>query len=881
MKNLITILTSIVIFLFISSTLVLEAQTIDFVDNGFKEALLEKTGNSWNTALDINGEQITVDINDDGEIQIDEALRIYTLEPPTWAMDTIADLVHFTNVHTLLLENQAIDYFDLDGFDWIKRLRASNFPDLQSLSIQNCSALDTLEILRMYSGQTFVLLDMENVRYLDFSETKIPLSILDNFNNLEFLKTYQSFTTLDTSIDLSDKPNLYHLDLHSSSFEEIIYPSTQLIEYLDLFGNAISSFDKSIFPKLKYANLGWNEITNIDVTQLGDLETLYISNAFAGTSSLKELLFDGCSNLRTLDCSSNSLTQLDLSHCPKLEFLDARSNWDLILDTDIHTINLQNCANLETIYVSSDELNELDFSCVKKLRRLDAFSCDNLFILNFKNGIIDDPQFFSFKKDKLIVVGVDFGEDLYSDPTVPESPYINFTPSCRYYTLTGNVQADLEDDDCDDDDPYIAGVRVEYGIDTLGATFTRQDGSYTIYSRVPEFKVVPQYNSPKYELWEFKTDSLVNISFPAGTDSLNRDLCMEKGESNTNVEVTMYNDSRARPGEELIILINFKNIGNETVSGEIEFTFPDSLMHSLITEPQFTSLSENRMIWSYIELIPFEERQISFTAILNTPMDAPPVDGQSVLNFKSIVSPENDFDPSDNIANMTIDVVNSFDPNDIVLLEGECIQENALERFVHYRVRFENTGTAEAKNIVVRNIIDPQYFDISTLQTIRSSHSPYTVVSAGVVEFIFEDINLDFDDASNDGFVIYQIKLNSDIGIGDTFENSAEIYFDYNFPILTNTYQTIVKENVISSTVNPNKIIADVFPSPFKDQIHISSPMRGDLTIYSLDGAMLLKGTISEADNTFDVGNLKASVYIAELRFENGARNLIKLVKSE
>ncbi len=55
------------------------------------------------------------------------------------------------------------------------------------------------------------------------------------------------------------------------------------------------------------------------------------------------------------------------------------------------------------------------------------------------------------------------------------------------------------------------------------------------------------------------------------------------------------------------------------------------------------------------------------------------------------------------------------------------------------------------------------------------------------VEFIFENINLPFDDANNDGFVAFKIKTKSSLVLGDTFSNSANIYFDYNFPIVTNT----------------------------------------------------------------------------------------------
>ncbi len=109
-------------------------------------------------------------------------------------------------------------------------------------------------------------------------------------------------------------------------------------------------------------------------------------------------------------------------------------------------------------------------------------------------------------------------------------------------------------------------------------------------------------------------------------------------------------------------------------------------------------------------------------------------------------------------------------------------------------IRFENTGTYPAKNIVVKDIIDLSKFDISTFTPTKASHSYITKISDGnKVEFIFEKINIPFDDANNDGYVAFKIKTLTTLAVGDSFENEANIYFDYNFPILTNKKNSIFK----------------------------------------------------------------------------------------
>lgn len=51
------------------------------------------------------------------------------------------------------------------------------------------------------------------------------------------------------------------------------------------------------------------------------------------------------------------------------------------------------------------------------------------------------------------------------------------------------------------------------------------------------------------------------------------------------------------------------------------------------------------------------------------------------------------------------------------------------------------------------------------------------------VEFVFENINLPFDNAANDGYVSFKVKTRPTLVGGDLFSNTANIYFDYNYPI--------------------------------------------------------------------------------------------------
>jgi hypothetical protein len=105
-------------------------------------------------------------------------------------------------------------------------------------------------------------------------------------------------------------------------------------------------------------------------------------------------------------------------------------------------------------------------------------------------------------------------------------------------------------------------------------------------------------------------------------------------------------------------------------------------------------------------------------------------------------------------------------------------------KYVHYKVRFENTGTANAQNIVVNDMIDADKFDVDSLIPLDGSHAFVTRIKGNKVEFLFEGINLPFDDINNDGYLVFKIKAKPTLVLGDTFSSTASIYFDYNFPVV-------------------------------------------------------------------------------------------------
>ena len=104
---------------------------------------------------------------------------------------------------------------------------------------------------------------------------------------------------------------------------------------------------------------GFDALTKLDVSGCVNLRSLDCPSC-----ALTELDVSGCP-LRLLDCSGNALTELDLSDLSKLKSLYCGGN-------ELTELDLSNCPDLETLDCSGNALTELDLSGCSSLSKLDC-----------------------------------------------------------------------------------------------------------------------------------------------------------------------------------------------------------------------------------------------------------------------------------------------------------------------------------------------------------------------------------------------------------------------------------------------------------------------------------------------------------------------------
>ena len=248
---------------------------------------------------------------------------------------------------------------------------------------------------------------------------------------------------------------------------------------------------------------------------------------------------------------------------------------------------------------------------------------------------------------------------------------------------------------------------------------------------------------------------------------------------------------------------------------------------------------------------------------LSFQLNAPPsVNIDDILTYTAKINPiPGDYTEEDNVFFLRQLVIGSYDPNDINVLEGESIFIDEADQFLHYVIRFQNTGTAEAINVIVTNELD-NLLDGATFELQSMSHEGTAEIRNNEeVTFTFLDINLP-DSTSNEpasqGYITYKIKPKANVDIGDILPNQAAIYFDFNPAIITNEVTTEIIALVSSNEIKPKPAIK-VYPVPTDGVININTTTRNTkFKVYSTSGNLVKKGT---NQTTIDLSGLRTGLY--------------------
>ena len=823
-----------------------QAQIVNILDSNFKAVLL-LAGPSQQIAFQ-NNVAVKIDLNNDGEIQLSEAALIDKLYIDGHEINDLTGIEQFVNLKDLNCSNNYISALDLGTVNLQTLVCSSNLiSDMNisastDLTIIDCSynfltALDfsafaNLTIVYVYHNQltSLTVAGLQNLQTISCDDNQLT-SI--NLSNLPVLTIFGGENNLFTALDFSGTPLMNNIHCANNSITSLNITNLQHLGIIDFSDNQVSS--------LSFANNGFlwalicnnNLLTSLDISSLTGLETLK-----CGYNQITSLDFTGLNALKTVVCSYNNIASLDFSGNPEFITLECRGNPNLAF-VNVKNGKKQVAASLIASWANNPSL---------------AYVCAD----NNETAVLQS----------IFAAGNLTGVNL--------NTYCSFTPGGAFNTISGTQIFDANNNGCDASDFIQPNIKININDGTnQGASFTNGTGNYAFYTQAGNFTLTPQLESPAF--FNVSPSSAV-VNFAAVNNSVTaQNFCLTANGVHPDLEIVVAPVIRARPGFDAVYKIVYRNKGNQVMSQPygISFFFDQNLLTFNTSVPAVGSSGPGTLNWNYADLQPFESRTILVTLHVNAPTDANPVNIGDVLTLTANVMPgAGDETPSDNIFVFHQTVVGSYDPNEVICIEGQNLPTSEIGKYLHYAINFENTGTDFAENIVVKATVDLTKFDLNSLQILGTSHPAIIQLTGNVLEVIFKNIYLQ---TGGHGNILLKVKSKSSLTPGSVVAKSADIFFDYNFPVATNTANTVYQNLGIG-------LIADesvgVWPNPAHDVVKVKAANSIlSVQLYDIQGRLLQTRLTNDNAVDFDISDKTPGVYFLKIQTEKGAKT-IKMLKN-
>lgn len=395
------------------------------------------------------------------------------------------------------------------------------------------------------------------------------------------------------------------------------------------------------------------------------------------------------------------------------------------------------------------------------------------------------------------------------------------------------------------------------------------DGVYEIYPDLDDY-------------WRISSDSLVY--------TLNIDVDYEQRDS---LDFGIYPDTifyeidadliggYPRCNDTINYYINIRNIGTTIASGFVHLELDDSLYY-VSADILPDSIVGQNLYWTYNELF-FDEHEL-ITVNIGTPDGEEDTVSSSLL--VTVDSADVEMFSSTQVLEQVITC--AYDPNDKTPEPfgiGEFGYISPETESIEYLIRFQNTGTDTAINVVIKDQLD-ENLDWYSMSILSYSHDIQVEMDIdGEVSFIFNDIMLPDSNVNNlasQGFVKYKIDLIPGLPLETSIFNTANIYFDLNPAVITNTtINTLhIDDSSIDELMDKQQLL--VYPNPFSESTTVY--FGKDLNNHSIQIVDLLGSQVYVNNNVngsqleIEAGELKQGMYIL-LLFDNASNDIVSNVK--
>lgn len=802
----------------------------------------------------------------------------------------------------------------------------TNFVNKLTQIIPNCmngNQMDTTctQVVNMQSLDVHNLgiYDLTGVQYFD---SLIYLGCHQNYistlpNLPQFLETINCSFNLLTGITTLP-PLLKYLYCSNNQISNISSVPNSLL-YLYCGTNQLSNLP--LLPNtLQVMGVSENEFNNLP-TLPDSLLVLtcyenYLTNLPTLPNNLQQLYcgFNLISNipslpntLNTLSCSSNPITSLPtLSTSLELLFCNAcQISWLPNLPSSLISLDcsgnlISSLPALPNGLKSLKCLNNYIYSIPVIPDSLESLYCSNNFLTTLGQVPNEMSQFFIDNNDIVCVTNLPIVLDsIYADmannPIVCVPNQTNYSlglPLCLFGDIINNpnncIEANLaghvftdQNNNCNYENFDLPTNNIPVKLfgsqNNFLALSNTVNGVFSFGSLLPDTFIIKVFDNilpvsldcgqlnAQTVVLDSSNQTILGIDFPIICDGF--DIKTQ----------SMYNQGFVFPGQ--IHRLNTHITNNETwynldcnssaYTGtvSIEVNGPVSY-HSVAPNALIPTINGNIFTYTIADFVLLTP--LSFG--LNFKTDTTASAGDQICVHVSISSTPIDADTTNNAYDFCYQVVNSYDPNMKEVYPDDVAP--GYDDWFTYTIHFQNTGSAPAFNIQLKDTLDNS-LDLSTFEVLGYSHPSNVrlndhILSVSYSNIMLPDSTTDYEGSK--GYFQYRIKPKPNLPLGTSIENTAYIYFDYNTPIITNTTQNNFVTGLTEKIRNSINEFT-TYPNPsngifnFKDTKNLKQ-----VEVYNLFGELILSQGHQKQIN---LSSFSRGIYYAKI---NGDV-VVKLVK--
>lgn len=645
-----------------------------------------------------------------------------------------------------------------------------------------------------------------------------------NYINLSGIQYFTSLTHLDFSNNaIATAPalpaSLKYLRMVSTSPEPgvnffPVMPAGLL--YLDCSSNYLSGFSSPLPSALRYLNCAGNSLEAPDFSALpAGLDTFFCSGQItvATFSHILRSLPVLPPSLKYLDCSFNGLNSLPALPA-SLRFLDCSSQ-DVNISPEAVNRTLSSLPalpqGLTYLNCSGNRLSSLP-ALPSSLVYLDCSSEYDII-----NTFPPPPDPFDYTLGLLPALPNSLQQlicDVNKLQCLPRLPFTlstlvydadripclpnnclaaqgaaicdaatNVNQCAAFPVIKGNVFTDNNTNSIKDAGEYGRRNVKVYITNNNAYTFTDNNGNYALSAdSIGLYAVMvdaPDYFNPQPAATSFifsRYDTIVTANFALQAASVYDSL---------NISIAPITNI-ARPGGTLVYRISYENAGNRSLSPAVSFSYDNSKLTydsssnaAVINGGTALTLAAGSMAAGKNDFF------TAYFKVKTTVVMGDAINSVAVISSGIVVGRDSN----------SIIARASYDPNDKQATAQLTPAQVSSGKYVDYTIRFQNTGTDSALNVVISDTINSQLL-LSSFELINTSHTCTVSAKDNVLFFEFKNIRLpdsNVNELKSHGFVQFRIKPQPGIALNTVITNSGNIYFDYNYPVTTNTAYTAIK----------------------------------------------------------------------------------------